>query len=183
MSIGHKLQRSNHPHEGLQPHTPHSHVAQGGGCDAVAAQRGFVPFNPGPPPPPSKTCGNSCCPSNRVCVCGSCFPPGGPFPACAAPGPGIIYSCCDDEGTQCNRCNRECCLGTDRCSCKGTCIAEGAREPVCDESDYGDFGNPLRNCCESPETGARCSGRGIHIFPVEDKPVLDGPHLADAAGP
>eukprot|EP00892_Ulva_mutabilis_P003600 jgi/Ulvmu1/1611/UM111_0040.1 len=125
---------------------------------AASAQSGFFPIGQGPPAPPSKTCGADCCPSNQVCVCGSCFPETGPFPSCAFPGPGVVYSCCDDPGTQCNKCNRECCLGTDRCSCKGICIGQFVLGPACSTDDYDDFGNPVRNCCEEPGTGKRCSG-------------------------
>eukprot|EP00892_Ulva_mutabilis_P004174 jgi/Ulvmu1/2128/UM127_0013.1 len=110
------------------------------------------------PPPLTGPCTDDCCPVDFVCVCGSCFPEDGPLPGCTPPRPGEVLSCCDNVGAECTLCNADCCLGTDRCTCKGKCAAEGDLEPECDDDDYYENGNPKLNCCGPPEGTERCSG-------------------------
>lgn len=104
------------------------------------------------------TCKSDCCPRGMKCSgCGECVLDSDDS-MCVGYFPGAQISCCDDVGNPCSRCNADCCLGTDVCSCKGTCVAEGGPMPECGPEDYNTInGLPRVHCCEGDAGAERCA--------------------------
>ena len=100
-----------------------------------------------------------CCRTGDLCLCGSCFTPGEQPPRCKLLRPARDASCCGDAASECTLCNKDCCLGTDQCSCKGACIAEGDPEPECGPGDLTPAGDPKKTCCDGRAAEQRCNGR------------------------